>query len=167
MQNPTHRQRVDARKASGINTEHSITSADSDLNQFLTLQPSSESDVWVSLDGESVISNEDTDSHFLPRSWSPPVPFQPPLDERMGDHPPDGMYPEKMETDLDEVARSSSNSDSEVFDVREGEDFEDSTYWREQFDRVKNDRKRLAPTSSEGVNSCAKGRPGKRQRGRR
>ena len=165
LQTPAHRQRVEARKASRINTEHSITSVDSGLNQILTLQLSLKSDVWDSPDDESVIPNKDHNSHFLPRSSSPPVPFQPPLDERMGDHPLDGMYPEKMETDLDEVARSSSNSDSEVFDVREGEDFGDSIYGSEHLDRVKNDRKRDAPSSSENANSSGKGRPGKRRRG--
>lgn len=167
LQTPTHRQCVDARKASRINTEYSIISADSDLNQIPMLQPSSESDVRDSLDGESVIPNKDPNSHFLPRSLSSPVPFQPPLDERMGDHPPDRIHPEKMETDLGELARPSSNFDSEVFDVPEGEDFGDSIYGREQLDRVKNDRKRVAPTSSEGANSCGKGRPGKRRRGKR
>ncbi len=148
-----------------INTEHSITSADSELNQTPMLQPSSESGGWDLPDGESVIPNKDPTSHFLPRSSSSPVPFQPPPDERMEDYPPDGIYPEKMEADLDGVARSSSNSDSEVFDVREGEDFEDSIYGREHFDRVKNDRKRDASSSSENANSSGEERPGKRRRG--
>lgn len=70
----------------------------------------------------------------------------------MGDHPLDGIYPEETEADLDEVARSSSNFDSEVFDFPEEDDFGDSIYGREDIDRVKNDRKRFAPISSEGVN---------------
>jgi hypothetical protein len=85
----------------------------------------------------------------------------------MRDHPPDGIYPEEKEANLDEVARSSSKSDSEVFDVPEGEDFEDSTYRREQLDLVKKDRKRVAPTSCGGAYSPNNGRSGKRRRGGR
>jgi hypothetical protein len=162
LQTPAHRQFVEARKASRINTEPSITSVDSELNQTPRLQPSSRSDVWDSPSGESVIPNKDPTSHFLQRSSSS---FQPAPDERMEDYPLDQNYPEKTEADLDEVARSSSKSDSEVFVVPEGDDFEDSIYGREHFDRVKNDRKRDAPSSSENANSCGKGRPGKRRRG--
>ena len=165
LQTPTHRQRVEARKASRINTEHSVTSANSKLNQTPMLQPSSESGGWDLPDGESVIPNKDPTSHFLPRSSSSPVPFQPPPDEQMEDYPPNDIYPEKMEADLDEVARSLSKSDSEVFVVPEGDGFGDSIYGREHLDRVKNDRKRDAPSSSENANSSGKGRPGKRRRG--
>jgi hypothetical protein len=166
LQTPAHRQRVEARKASRINTEYSITWVNAELIHRITmLRPSSESGGWELPDGESVIPTKDTNSHCLPRSSSSPGPFQPPPGERMEDYPPDGIYPEKMEADLDEVARSSSNSDSEVFDVREGEDFGDSIYGSEHLDRVKNDRKRDAPSSSENANSSGKGRPGKRRRG--
>lgn len=166
LHTPTHRRRVEARKASRISIEQSIISEASEPTQISMLQSSSESDVWDSSDGESVIPNKDANSHFLPRSSSSPVPFQPPGDEPMVDYPPDRIHPEEMEADLDEVARSSSDSDSEVFDFPE-DDFGDSIYGREHLDRVKNGRKRVAPTSSECVNSCAKGRPGKRRRGRR
>ncbi len=167
LHTPTHRRRVEARKASRSHVENSVISEGSELTHMPMLQSSSESDVRDSPDGESVIPNKDPNSHSLPRSSSSPVPFQPPPDERMRDHPPDGIYPEEKEANLDEVARSSSKSDSEVFDVPEGEDFEDSTYRREQLDLVKKDRKRVAPTSCGGAYSPNNGRSGKRRRGGR
>jgi hypothetical protein len=164
LQRQAHRKFVEAHKLK-INIKNSIMSEGSEPPHIPMLQPSSESDGRHSPDGESVIPNKDPSSHFLPRSSSSPVPFQPPPDERMEDCPPDGIYPQKMEADLDGVARSLSNFDSEVFVVPEEDDFEDGIYGREHFDRVKNDQKRDAPSSSGNANSSGKGRPGKRRRG--
>jgi hypothetical protein len=163
LQTRTHRQLVKARR-SGY---PSIIPKRSVPTHIPMLKPSSESDTRDSLGGGAVVPYKDPNPHFLPRSSSSPVLLEPPPDERMVDYPPDRIYPEKMEADIDGLAGGNSCSDSKVSDISEEKGFWHVSLGRERLDLVKKNRKRNAPSSSEGAGSCGRERARKRRRGRR
>jgi hypothetical protein len=142
LQSPPHRQFVENRKASSIAVEQPINSGDSEQRQNPKTDPPLEPTIrgW----------------------WEDPLPWslRPPV-ESLRIYPPDRDYPDKMEEELDELAKSGS------LGVLEGEGFGHHIYGKAGLGRVGNDRKRGVSPSSDNPDTRDKERSRKRRRSKR